>query len=179
MDYDKTEYEPEDTEFDEEEPEETFGYVTPVKPAPAPVKNENAKPVPRPLSGNPPPSVPQVRQAPAPARKQDRHPILLGIVLVFLLYLFVSGCQGVMNDGKPADTPRYTPRPSYAPRFTPRPTPTPTPTRKVPRSKEGTVHSSGDPYHAEDYVHPDDFYYEYWDDFPDYEEAQDYWEEHH
>jgi len=35
-----------------------------------------------------------------------------------------------------------------------------------------------DPYHAADYVHPDDFYYDYYDDFYDYEDAEDYWYEH-
>ena len=35
-----------------------------------------------------------------------------------------------------------------------------------------------DPYDAKSYAHPDDFYYDYYDDFVDYEEAEDYWEEH-
>ncbi|MBR0414134.1 MAG: hypothetical protein IJI67_03575 [Clostridia bacterium] len=35
-----------------------------------------------------------------------------------------------------------------------------------------------DPYHAADYIHPDDFYYDYYDDFYDYEDAEDYWYEH-
>ena len=39
--------------------------------------------------------------------------------------------------------------------------------------------SSSDPYHAKDYAHPDDFYYDYYDDFWDYEDAEDYWEAHH
>ena len=38
---------------------------------------------------------------------------------------------------------------------------------------------SSDPYHAKDYAHPDDFYYDYRDDFWDYEDAEDYWERHH
>ena len=36
-----------------------------------------------------------------------------------------------------------------------------------------------DPFHASDYAHPDDFYYDYYDDFWDYEDAEDYWEAHH
>ena len=37
---------------------------------------------------------------------------------------------------------------------------------------------STDPYHANDYTHPDDFYDWYEDDFWDYEDAEDYWEEY-
>ncbi len=39
--------------------------------------------------------------------------------------------------------------------------------------------SSDDEYNAGDYSHPDDFYYDYYDDFIDYEEAEDYRKEHH
>ena len=167
MDYDEMEYEPKDIEFDDdEELVEEFVYVAPVKPVPAPVQKETASPVPRPLSGNPPPtSAPPGWPIPEPEKKPERHPILLGIVLLLLLYLFVGGCQEV---GKPG----------YTPRSTPRPTPTPMP-HPVPSYRVGTVRPSGDPYHADDYVHPDDFYYEYRDDFSDYEEAEEYWEEHH
>ena len=38
--------------------------------------------------------------------------------------------------------------------------------------------SSSDPYDAKSYAHPDDLYYDYPDDFWDYEDAEDYWEEH-
>lgn len=38
--------------------------------------------------------------------------------------------------------------------------------------------SCSDPYDAKSYAHPDDFYYDYYDDFWDYENAEDYWEEH-
>lgn len=62
--------------------------------------------------------------------------------------------------------PDVTPRPT--PRSTPRPTPKPSTTPK-----------KSDPYHASDYSHPDDFYYDYYDDFWDYEDAEDYWERHH
>ncbi len=37
---------------------------------------------------------------------------------------------------------------------------------------------TSDPFHASDYVHPEDFYDWYYDDFYDYEEAEEYWEEH-
>ena len=35
-----------------------------------------------------------------------------------------------------------------------------------------------DPYNAKDYATPDDFYHDYYDDFYDYEEAEEYWDEH-
>ena len=35
-----------------------------------------------------------------------------------------------------------------------------------------------DPYGASDCSHPDDFYYDYYDDFYDYEEAEEYWYEY-
>ena len=60
-----------------------------------------------------------------------------------------------------------------APDVTPQPTQKPTP-RQTTRPR-----SDDDPYHASDYVHPDDFYYEYYDDFVDYEEAEEYWERYH
>ena len=38
--------------------------------------------------------------------------------------------------------------------------------------------SSSDPYNAKSYAHPDDLYYDYPDDFWEYEDAEEYWEEH-
>lgn len=35
-----------------------------------------------------------------------------------------------------------------------------------------------DPYNASDYSHPEDFYYDHYDDFFDYEDAEDYYNEH-
>lgn len=63
-----------------------------------------------------------------------------------------------------------------APDVTPRPTPKPTPR---PTPKPSATPKKSDPYHASDYSHPDDFYYDYYDDFWDYEDAEDYWERHH
>ena len=51
-------------------------------------------------------------------------------------------------------------------------------------SKSGSSKSSGtsrkksDPYDASSYAHPEDFYDWYYDDFWDYEDAEDYWEEY-
>lgn len=43
-------------------------------------------------------------------------------------------------------------------------------------STKATV--SDDPYEAGSYGHPDDFYYDHYDDFWDYEEAEEYWNDH-
>ena len=45
--------------------------------------------------------------------------------------------------------------------------------------KSSSSTKKSDPFHASDYAHPDDFYYDYYDDFWDYEDAEDYWEAHH
>ena len=38
--------------------------------------------------------------------------------------------------------------------------------------------TTSDPYHAKDYMHPEDLYDFDPDDFWDYEDAEDYWEEY-
>ena len=43
-------------------------------------------------------------------------------------------------------------------------------------SKKST--KDDDPYDAKSYAHPDDLYYDYPDDFWDYEDAEEYWEDH-
>ena len=53
------------------------------------------------------------------------------------------------------------------------------PTASSNRKSSTNKKSSSDPYQAKDYAHPDDFYYDYRDDFWDYEDAEDYWERHH
>jgi len=53
------------------------------------------------------------------------------------------------------------------------PTLTPTPTKKP----TVTPAKDDDPYDAKDYADPDDFYYDYYDEFIDFEEAEEYWEE--
>ncbi len=51
-------------------------------------------------------------------------------------------------------------------------------TYKTYSRKSYSSKSSGDSYNAKDYDHADDFYYDYYDDFSDYEEAEDYFNEH-
>lgn len=60
---------------------------------------------------------------------------------------------------------------------TPKPTATPKPSSGGTYSYGG--HSSGgDEYNSDEYSHPDDFYYDHYDDFVDYDEARDYWDEY-
>lgn len=56
--------------------------------------------------------------------------------------------------------------------------------RKEGASLGGTTYTSkgsnskSDPYEASEYIHPDDFYYDHYDDFEGYEDAEDYWNEY-
>ena len=52
---------------------------------------------------------------------------------------------------------------------TPRPTATP---------KRSTSKSNSDPYNAGDYNNPEFFYDDWYDDFYDYDEAEEYWEDY-
>lgn len=53
--------------------------------------------------------------------------------------------------------------------------------RKEGASSGGTSYApkgsnpKSDPYEASEYIHPEDFYYDHYDDFEGYEEAEDYW----
>jgi hypothetical protein len=42
-----------------------------------------------------------------------------------------------------------------------------------------TTTQKSDPYNAKDYMDPEDFYEDNYDDFWDFEDAEDYWDEHH
>lgn len=53
-------------------------------------------------------------------------------------------------------------------------TPTPVPTT---RPKSSISQTNSDPYNAGDYNDPEFFYDDYYDDFSDYDEAEQYWEE--
>ena len=48
--------------------------------------------------------------------------------------------------------------------------------RKSSSSKKSSAKS--DPYDVYDYSHADDFYFDHWNDFIDFEEAEDYFDEH-
>lgn len=46
------------------------------------------------------------------------------------------------------------------------------------KKKKKNSSAKSDLYDVYDYTHADDFYYDHWDDFSDFEEAEDYFDEH-
>ncbi len=68
-------------------------------------------------------------------------------------------------------TPRPTVKPDNRPTSVPGSIPRPT-------QKSSSSSNKSDPYDAKSYAHPDDFYYDYREDFWDYEDAEDYWEKY-
>ena len=48
----------------------------------------------------------------------------------------------------------------------------------ISKKSSTTKRDSRDEFDADEYAHPDDFYYDHYDDFVDFEEAEDYWEDH-
>ena len=105
--------------------------------------------------------------------------ILAAAILIFILCL-----RYIYKGPAPDPAPRYQPpRSSYsssgsASTYRSSSAATPRPTKK-PAARSTPKPRSNDPYHAGDYLHPDDFYYDNRDDFWDYEDAEDYWEKHH
>jgi hypothetical protein len=59
----------------------------------------------------------------------------------------------------------------------PKATSTPPKATTKPRSTKPTS-AAEDPFDAASYPHPDDFYYDHYNDFWDYEDAEEYWESH-
>ena len=47
------------------------------------------------------------------------------------------------------------------------------------KSSSSSSKKYSDPYNVQDYVDPEDFYYDYYDDFFDFEDAEDYWNDNH
>ena len=78
------------------------------------------------------------------------------------------------------NTSRYRTTYSYTAAAAPRTTSAPSSYtyRSSTKSKKNTTKApENDPYGAKDYADPDDFYYDHYDDFFDYEDAEDYWYE--
>lgn len=86
-----------------------------------------------------------------------------------------------------SDNSGYTPRHSYTTypttyrvstnsTATPKPTQTPKPTTAPKNTTRNTTTTDNDPYDAKSYAHADDFYYDYYDDFFDYEDAEEYYD---
>ncbi len=94
------------------------------------------------------------------------------IVICLTCFLLSSGgCsayKSVSETTIPATStlhPSITPKPTVKQRAAPKP------------SVRPSAKPSSDPFGAGEYSHPDDFYYDHYDDFFDYEDAEDYWED--
>ena len=116
-----------------------------------------------------------------PERKQAGCCLL---VLILLLAAGMMGCAGIGAISREVESNMHENlfirpySPSRGSSLTPKPfaTPKPKATPKPAQSRSGTKEK--DPYDASDYSHADDFYYDHYDDFWDYEDAEDYWEEY-
>ena len=115
--------------------------------------------------------------------------IIAAAVCMFLTLILAAACSSGMGyhpAGSPAAPMRTThassaPRSTAAPRTssTPRPTVTPRPAvTPRPSRRPAATPGASDPYDVHDYSHPDDFYYDHRDDFLDYEDAEDYFNDH-
>ncbi len=113
--------------------------------------------------------------------------LLVYLACVAGLMLF-GGCTDAAGEAVPApNTPVVTvsqPVPTKKPVSTPRPVvtqkpmSTPKPAATPRAISNPTPAAWDDDLDAKDYSHPDDFYYDHYDDFFDYEDAEEYWEDH-
>ena len=116
--------------------------------------------------------------------------LLIAFMFIVVAALFAVAWGSLTANEVPvvvAETPTPSPSPEPTPtpeRTTPTPRPTATPKRTTPTPrptvtpKRSSGKSNGDPYNAKDYSNPDFFYDDYYDDFSDYDEAEQYWEEY-
>ena len=120
--------------------------------------------------------------------KNDRFvPALCGIVGGLLIYVLIMTFFGWNDNGDKTYTggPTYRyedqgERQSYKTSSGSKSTSNSGSTgRKSSSGSSGSSKKSSDPFDAKDYDDPDDFYFDYPDDFVDYDDAADYWEEHH
>ena len=105
------------------------------------------------------------------------------MLFLLILCILTAGCgsKATETQNPVVQEPGSTDKVSSAPTVTPtvKPTKTPTPQKTpVPTKKASSEYETDDdPYDAKDYAHPDDFYYDHYDDFWEYEEAEEYWED--
>ena len=95
-------------------------------------------------------------------------------------YSYYSGSGNSYNSGSGysrSSTPKATSAPPKATSAAPKATAAPT-EKPAAKSRSKKNASSKDPYDAASYAHPEDFYYDHYHDFWDYEEAEEYWEDH-
>ena len=103
----------------------------------------------------------------------------VGIVMLIILFIGLILFARYAVETNPCNTKAYkrslpsyssySPAPAYKPVSTPKPST---------RSKRSTKKSYSTGLNASDYYHQEDFYEWYYDDFYDYEEAEDYYYSH-
>lgn len=114
--------------------------------------------------------------------------IIIGIVMLYDALrpkCAHEGCDNTPEEGSSfclIHTPKYySSKSSYTPAYTTVTTtrPTITTTNKVTsrNTTKKTTTRKAEEYGAQDYDDPEDFYEDHYDDFWDYEDAEDYWEE--
>ncbi len=91
-------------------------------------------------------------------------------------YYVLNGKDHFVKTEKKKQT---TPAPTSAPGSTPTSAPKPTGTPSGSSGTGGKRRKTFEYYGVEEYDDPEDFYYDYEDDFEDYEDAEDYWNEYH
>lgn len=105
--------------------------------------------------------------------------IVCAVGLIFLFLFGAARCSNSRSHRSSYTTDRFQTTYKYVPTTT-----TTTTTRRTTYSaRPYTYHKTtkatrdDDPLNAKDYVDADDFYYDHYDDFFDYEDAEDYWRE--
>lgn len=95
--------------------------------------------------------------------------LLIGLILFAQYAVDTNPCNTKAYKRSLPSYSSYTSAPAYKPVSTPKPSA---------RPKRSTKKSNSTGLNASDYYHPEDFYEWYYDDFYDYEEAEDYYYSH-
>lgn len=102
--------------------------------------------------------------------------LIIGFILFAQYAVATNPCNTKAYKRSLPSYSSYNSSTTYKPSYTPQPSSRPSATPKL--STRSTKKSGSSGLNASDYYHPDDFYYDYYDDFYDYEEAEDYYYSH-
>jgi|GEM_PF-1731943 len=101
---------------------------------------------------------------------------VIAVAIFVLLVILVQCAHGGTTSGGHYSSHSNGSRGRHSGFYSPvSPSRTSNPTPRPTKPSSSSTKKNDDPYHAKDYMHPDDFYYDHYDDFWDYEEAEDYW----
>lgn len=119
--------------------------------------------------------------------KQNGLNVFLAVVVILGLFNLISPLFSSNSDSRRSGTRRsgsdYSSGRTYSGGSSSKTNATtPKATRAVPKAttprSTKPSSASNDPFDAASYPHPDDFYYDHYHDFWDYEDAEEYWENH-